>query len=88
MRKDAAVGVNGVTATLQAIRLSRLIVRAPSRPGFQVLAQSLLSPIGSISIVLTANTGFTQWKNLFPSETQAVATVDRLIDRATIRTTK
>jgi len=36
------------------------------------------------SIVLTANTGFTKWKNLFPSESQAVASVDRLIDRATI----
>ncbi len=36
------------------------------------------------SIILTANTGFSQWKNLFPSEAQAVATVDRLVDRATI----
>lgn len=36
------------------------------------------------SIVLTANTGFTHWKNLFPSESIALATVDRLIDRATI----
>ena len=36
------------------------------------------------SIVLTANTGFTNWKNLFPSEAQAVATVDRLVDDATI----
>ena len=36
------------------------------------------------SIILTANTGFSQWKNLFTSEAQAVATVDRLVDRATI----
>ena len=36
------------------------------------------------SIVLAANTGFSQWKHLFPSEAQAVATVDRLIDCATI----
>ena len=36
------------------------------------------------SIILTANTGFAQWKNLFPSEAQAIATVDRLVDRATI----
>jgi DNA replication protein DnaC len=36
------------------------------------------------SIALAANTGFQQWKNFFPSEAQAVATVDRLIDRATI----
>jgi DNA replication protein DnaC len=36
------------------------------------------------SIVLTANTGFSKWKSLFPSEETAVATVDRLIDRATI----
>lgn len=39
---------------------------------------------GNGSIVLTANTGFNQWKNIFPSEAHAVATVDRLIDRATI----
>jgi DNA replication protein DnaC len=39
---------------------------------------------GQGSIVLTANTGFTDWKNLFPSEAHAVATVDRLVDRATI----
>lgn len=39
---------------------------------------------GQGSIVLTANTGFSQWKNLFPSESQAIATVDRLVDRATI----
>jgi len=36
------------------------------------------------SIMLAANTGFKQWKNFFPSEAQAVATVDRLIDRSTI----
>jgi len=36
------------------------------------------------SIVLTANSGFTKWSRLFPSEPQAVATVDRLIDQATI----
>ena len=36
------------------------------------------------SILLTANTGFKNWKHFFPSEAQAVATVDRLIDQATI----
>jgi len=36
------------------------------------------------SIILTANTGFKAWKNLFPSEPAAVCTVDRLIDGATI----
>lgn len=36
------------------------------------------------SIVLAASTGFQHWKDLFPSEAQAVAIVDRLIDRATI----
>ncbi len=36
------------------------------------------------SILLAANTGFAGWKRLFPSEAQAVATVDRLIDNATI----
>jgi DNA replication protein DnaC len=39
---------------------------------------------GHGSIVLTANTGFSKWASFFPSEAQAVATVDRLIDRATI----
>ncbi len=36
------------------------------------------------SIILTANTGFSKWKSLFPSEATAVATVDRLVDSATI----
>ena len=36
------------------------------------------------SIVVAANTGFTHWRRFFPSEAQSVATVDRLIDRATI----
>jgi DNA replication protein DnaC len=36
------------------------------------------------STVLTANTGFSGWKNLFPSEATAVATADRLVDGATI----
>ena len=39
---------------------------------------------GRGSILLTANTGFAKWSSFFPSESQAVATVDRLIDRATI----
>jgi DNA replication protein DnaC len=36
------------------------------------------------SILLAANTGFKSWKRFFPSEAQSVATVDRLIDHATI----
>lgn len=36
------------------------------------------------SIVLTANTGFKNWARFFPSEAQAIATIDRLVDRATI----
>ena len=36
------------------------------------------------STVLTANTGFSNWKTLFPSEATAVATADRLVDAATI----
>ena len=39
---------------------------------------------GRGSIILTANTGFSKWSSFFPSEGQAVATVDRLVDRATI----
>jgi DNA replication protein DnaC len=34
--------------------------------------------------VITANTGFSKWKSFFPSEETAVATVDRLVDCATI----
>lgn len=36
------------------------------------------------SIVLAANTGFANWGKLFPAEAAAVATVDRLVDDATI----
>jgi len=36
------------------------------------------------SIIIAANCGFTAWKKLFPSEERAVATVDRLVDQATI----
>ena len=36
------------------------------------------------SIVLTSNTGFKNWAKLFPTEAMAIATVDRLVDRATI----
>ena len=39
---------------------------------------------GRASTILTANTRFTRWKGLFASEAAAIATVDRLIDRATI----
>jgi DNA replication protein DnaC len=39
---------------------------------------------GQGSIVLAANTGFSRWASFFPSEAQAIATVDRLLDRATI----
>lgn len=36
------------------------------------------------SIIITANTSFSQWKKLFPSEAQTVAIADRLIDQATV----
>lgn len=39
---------------------------------------------GRSSVLLAANTGFKSWQRFFPSEAQAVATVDRLIDNATI----
>jgi DNA replication protein DnaC len=34
--------------------------------------------------LIASNTGFKSWRNFFPSEAQAVATIDRLIDRAII----
>jgi DNA replication protein DnaC len=36
------------------------------------------------STVVISNTGFSQWHRFFPSKAQAVATVDRLVDQATI----
>lgn len=36
------------------------------------------------SILLAANVGFKHWPSLFPGEASAVATVDRLVDDATI----
>ena len=39
---------------------------------------------GRRSTIITANAGFKQWHHYFPSEAVAVATGDRLIDRATI----
>jgi len=39
---------------------------------------------GQGATVLTANTGLEDWKPLFPSEPAAVATVEHLVDRATI----
>jgi DNA replication protein DnaC len=36
------------------------------------------------SIVLTANTGFSKWSSFFPTEGHSIATLDRLIGRATI----
>ena len=36
------------------------------------------------AIVVTSNTAFKNWGRFFPSEAQAVATVDRLLDRATV----
>jgi DNA replication protein DnaC len=36
------------------------------------------------SILLAANTGFAGWKHFFPSEAQSVATVDRLLDNASV----
>lgn len=36
------------------------------------------------SIILTSNTGFSRWKTLFSTEAAAAATVDRLVDQATI----
>ncbi len=39
---------------------------------------------GTGTILLAANAGFSGWKRFFPSEAQAVASVDRLVDQATI----
>ena len=36
------------------------------------------------SMIVTSNTAFKNWGRFFPSEAQAVATVDRLLDRATV----
>ncbi|MBM3791010.1 MAG: hypothetical protein FJW35_11775 [Acidobacteria bacterium] len=39
---------------------------------------------GQGAIIVTANVGFSRWSSFFPSDSQAVPTVDRLLDRATI----
>jgi DNA replication protein DnaC len=39
---------------------------------------------GRGAIIITANVGFAKWSSFFPSDSQAAATVDRLLDRATI----
>jgi DNA replication protein DnaC len=36
------------------------------------------------AMIVTANTGFKGWHRFFPSKAQAIATIDRLMDRATI----
>ena len=36
------------------------------------------------SLVVTSNTGFKGWERFFPSKAHAIATIDRLMDRATI----
>jgi DNA replication protein DnaC len=36
------------------------------------------------STIVTANTGFSKWASFFPSEAEAIATVDRIVDQATI----
>lgn len=36
------------------------------------------------STIIAANAGFKKWKTFFPSEAECVATVDRLVDKATI----
>lgn len=36
------------------------------------------------STIVTTNTGFTRWGRFFPNEGQAIATVDRLLDRSTV----
>jgi DNA replication protein DnaC len=39
---------------------------------------------GAGSIIVCANTGFSKWASFFPSEAESIATVDRLVDRATV----
>jgi len=36
------------------------------------------------AMIITANTGFESWSKFFPGKAQAIATIDRLVDRATI----
>ncbi len=52
--------------------------------GTKLLFRLVSARHNQAATLLAANTGFSNWKRFFPSEAQAVATVDRLIDRATI----
>ena len=38
----------------------------------------------SRAVIVTTNTAFDEWGKFFPNQAQAVATVDRLLDRATV----
>ena len=78
----------------------RLLLRRYTKPAVLVLDEIDSGPLdsdlagylfrvvaarhGRGSIILTANTAFSKWTALFPSEPHAVATVDRLVDQATI----
>jgi DNA replication protein DnaC len=71
------------------LKPSLLLVDEFGYQSFDVQATNYLFRVvgaryGQGSTVLTANTGFQHWKDLFPTESTAVATVDRLVDRATI----
>jgi DNA replication protein DnaC len=84
----------------QADNSFRLLLRRYTKPDVLVLDEVDFGPLDNElagylfrvvaarhrrgTIVLTANSGFSKWTSLFPSEPQAVATVDRLVDQATI----
>jgi DNA replication protein DnaC len=78
----------------------RLLLRRYTKPDLLVLDELDFGPLDNelagylfrvvaarhrrTSTVVTANSGFSRWTRLFPSEPLAVATVDRLLDRATV----
>ncbi len=55
-----------------------------SHQGAQCLFRLVSARHKNGSIILTACTGFKNWKHFFPSESSAMITIDRLVDRATI----
>ena len=70
-------------------RIDLLIAEDISYPGLDqsradYLFRLVCSRHPARSMIVTANTGFENWGQFFPNQAQGIATVDRLIDRATI----
>jgi DNA replication protein DnaC len=78
----------------------RVVLRRYEKPAVQILDEFGYEPFDARAtnflfrlvsarhrrapIIVATNTGFRTWQNIFPSEAQAMATIDRLLDNASI----